>query len=117
MPRTKKIKETPVRYSTRQTTPKQLRPRRRRVKNHHAQPIGQHIVADPRICHGKPTFRGTRIMVWQVMEMLAENLSWDEIIAECHNRISRDAIAEAIRLSGQAFVKHAGEFSSEPVTP
>ena len=33
--------------------------------------LNKHIVADPKICHGKPTFKGTRIMVWQVLEMLA----------------------------------------------
>jgi len=32
--------------------------------------INKHIVADSAICHGKPTFKGTRIMVWQVLEML-----------------------------------------------
>ena len=25
--------------------------------------LGRYIVADPKICHGKPTFRGTRIFV------------------------------------------------------
>ena len=33
--------------------------------------INDYIVADPRICHGKLTFTGTRIMVWQALEMLA----------------------------------------------
>lgn len=33
--------------------------------------VNRYIVADPNICHGKPTFKGTRIMVWQVLEMLA----------------------------------------------
>ena len=33
--------------------------------------INSRIVADPHICHGKPTFAGTRIMVWQVLEMMA----------------------------------------------
>ena len=33
--------------------------------------VNKYIVADPSICHGKPTFAGTRIMVWQVLEMLA----------------------------------------------
>jgi len=42
--------------------------------------IGKHIVADPKICHGKPTFAGTRVMVWQVLEMLASGESQKEII-------------------------------------
>ena len=33
--------------------------------------VNKYIVADPKICHGKPTFKGTRIMLWQVLEMLA----------------------------------------------
>lgn len=32
--------------------------------------INDYIVADPQICHGKPTFKGTRVMVWQVLDML-----------------------------------------------
>lgn len=25
--------------------------------------LGEHVVADPLICHGKPTYKGTRIML------------------------------------------------------
>ena len=32
--------------------------------------INPYIVADPEICHGKPTFKNTRVMVWQILEML-----------------------------------------------
>lgn len=42
--------------------------------------INDQIVADPRICHGKPTFKGTRIMVWQILEMLREGESTRDII-------------------------------------
>ncbi|MDZ7361783.1 MAG: DUF433 domain-containing protein [candidate division KSB1 bacterium] len=42
--------------------------------------LGRYIVADPNICHGKPTFRGTRIMVWQVLDQLANGMSWDTIV-------------------------------------
>ena len=77
--------------------------------------LGRYIVADPAICHGKPTFRGTRIMVWQVLDMLAEGLAWETIIEECHNNITKGAIAEAIRLSGEAFLRHSAEFSLEPI--
>lgn len=34
--------------------------------------INAYVVADPHVCHGKPTFKGTRVMVWQVLEMLAD---------------------------------------------
>lgn len=37
--------------------------------------INEHIVANPQICHGKPTFKGTRIMVWQIDENVKAILS------------------------------------------
>ena len=42
--------------------------------------ISKHIVIDSEICHGKPTFKGTRIMVWQVLEMLESEASIKEIL-------------------------------------
>ena len=33
--------------------------------------FGRYIVSDPDICHGKPTFRGTRILVADVLEQEA----------------------------------------------
>lgn len=44
--------------------------------------INKNIVADPQICHGKPTFKGTRIMVWQILEMLGSNMTPKEIIKD-----------------------------------
>ncbi len=85
-------------------------------KNAKAKLLGRFIVADPEICHGKPTFRGTRIMVWQVLEMLADGMAWETIIERCHNSITKDAIAEAIKLSGEAFLNHTDEFVLEPMT-
>jgi uncharacterized protein (DUF433 family) len=40
------------------------------------------ITADPKICHGKPCIKGTRIMVAVVLDNLAEGLSPEEITAE-----------------------------------
>lgn len=42
--------------------------------------INKYIMADPRICHGKPTFKGTRVMVWQVLEMLASEEGDKEVL-------------------------------------
>jgi uncharacterized protein (DUF433 family) len=65
--------------------------------------LGQHIVADPEICHGAPTFVGTRIMVDQVLEMVAAGTPWEEIIREYGGAISRAAITEAVRLASRSF--------------
>lgn len=83
--------------------------------------IGRYIVTDPEICHGTPTFRGTRIMVSHVLEQVAEGMAWEAIIQEWHGSITREAIAEAVRLAGQAFLEHAEEYTApeyvlEPVT-
>jgi uncharacterized protein (DUF433 family) len=64
--------------------------------------LGEYIVADPKICHGRLTFKGTRLFVSDVLEMVAEGMDWDRIIWECHESITRAAIAEAIRLASEA---------------
>ena len=61
--------------------------------------LGQYIVADPEICHGKPTFKGTRIMVWQVLDALARGESPGEIIAAWDGRANKVAVAETVRLA------------------
>ena len=73
--------------------------------------LGRYIVADPKICHGKPTFRGTRIMVWQVLEQIASGMAWETIIEEWQGSISSEAVAEAVKLAGQTFIDHAHEYS------
>ncbi|MEM3826616.1 MAG: DUF433 domain-containing protein [Nitrososphaeria archaeon] len=44
--------------------------------------VDKYIVIDTEICHGKPTFKGTRIMVWQVLEMLKIGYSFEDIVKE-----------------------------------
>jgi uncharacterized protein (DUF433 family) len=72
---------------------------------------GQYIVADPNICHGKLTFRGTRIFVSDVLEQVAEGMDWAEISREWRGRVTKPAIAEAIRVAADAL------FSSKQKTP
>ncbi len=87
---------------------------KRKTSRPKPQILGRHVVADPRICHGKPTFRGTRIMVSQVLEQVALGASWESISERWDGKISRAAIAEAVRLSSQAFLEHAQEYVVEP---
>ena len=75
--------------------------------------LGRYIVTDPQICHGQPTFRGTRIMVRQVLEQVASGMAWEAIVEEWRGSVSIEAIAEAVRLAMQAFVDHAEEYLVE----
>jgi uncharacterized protein (DUF433 family) len=59
-------------------------------------------VADPEICHGKPTFRGTRIMAWQVLEMAARGMRREATVEEWDGKVNKEAIAEAIRAASKA---------------
>lgn len=74
---------------------------------------GRYIVSDPEICHGKPTFRGTRILVADVLEQVAEGMAWETIIEEWRNGVTKEAIAEAVSLSRQAFLEHVDDYALE----
>jgi uncharacterized protein (DUF433 family) len=64
--------------------------------------LGRYIVTDPEICHGKPTFRSTRILVADVLEQIADGMAWEIVIQEWHGSITREALAEALRLASRA---------------
>jgi uncharacterized protein (DUF433 family) len=67
--------------------------------------FGQYIVADPGICHGQLTFKGTRIMVKSVLEMLAQGRDWDYISEAYLGKVHHEAIAEAIQLAREALIE------------
>jgi len=70
--------------------------------------IGRYIVSDPEICHGKLTFKGTRVFVEDVLDMVAEGLSWSYIEEQWNGSITKDAIKEAVILSKDS-LKHETE--------
>jgi len=70
--------------------------------------LGRYIVADPEICHGKPTFKGTRIMVWQVLDALGRGESVEEIVQAWEGKVTKGAIAETIRLAREALLDDEG---------
>ena len=55
-----------------------------------ARQLGRYIVADPEICHGKPTFHGTRIFVADVLEQVAEGLAGHR--RDQHRRLGDEGI-------------------------
>ena len=80
----------------------EMRTRKRKV-------IGKHIVADPEICGDQLTFLGTRILVQDVLDMVAKGYAWSRISEECFGRVSREDIAEAVELAREALMKKAGK--------
>jgi len=77
--------------------------------------LGRYIVADSAICHGKPTFRGTRIMVADVLEMVASGMAWEAIIEEWNGHINNEAITEAVALARHAFLRQTPQYIAEAV--
>lgn len=71
--------------------------------------VGRYIVIDPDICHGQPVFRGTRIMVSDVLEQVANGMAWEVIIEEWHGTLTKEAIAESLRMAREIrrFIKHS----------
>jgi len=75
--------------------------------------LGEHIVADPLICHGKPIFKGTRIMVWQVLDDVAEGHSWEFICrVRWGGRLPLAAVAEAVKLARHALLDKQGRLAA-----
>jgi uncharacterized protein (DUF433 family) len=74
--------------------------------------MGGYIVTDPKVCHGEPTFRGTRILVADVLDQVASGLAWKGIVEEWRGSISEEGIAVAVRLAPQTFRARARELAS-----
>lgn len=61
--------------------------------------MNDRIVIDPRICHGKPVIRGTRMPVALVVGSLAGGMSFEEV--EREYGLTRDDIRAALKFAGE----------------
>ncbi len=55
----------------------------------------EHITVDPNVCHGKPCFRGTRILVSVILDNLAAGVP-DAEIAQDYPGIEQEQLAAAL---------------------
>lgn len=53
------------------------------------------ITTDPSICHGKPTIRGLRYPVENLLELLASGMTIDEVVAD-HPDLDRADLLAAL---------------------
>jgi uncharacterized protein (DUF433 family) len=75
--------------------------------------LGRFVVVDPAICHGQPTFAGSRVLVADVLEQVAMGMAWEAIVEEWGGRVQRDAVSEAVSVACLAFLAH-GHTASPP---
>ena len=62
--------------------------------------IQQYISMSPEICHGKPCFKGSRIMVYLVLEMLEDGASFEEI-KEAYPSLTPDHIKATLHYAAK----------------
>ena len=75
------------------------------------QELLERIVVNPKVMGGKPVVKGTRITVEQVLKLLAQGLSVQEIITD-YPHLSKDDISAVLLYAA----KVAGEEEVYPMT-
>lgn len=61
--------------------------------------MNDQIVIDPKICHGKPVIRGTRMPVALIVGSLAGGMDFEEVEREYN--LTRDHIRAALKFAGE----------------
>ena len=59
------------------------------------------IVSNPDVCHGTPVVRGTRVMVWLVLEYLANGDSVEDVLA-AHPALTREDVSACLAYASKA---------------
>ena len=68
--------------------------------------IGKYLIVDPRVCHGKLTFKGTRVPVETVLYFLSTGRPFEELLAGWPE-VKKEALEEAVQLAAGALVKQS----------
>lgn len=68
--------------------------------------VGQYLVVDPRVCHGKLTFKGTRVPVQTVLYWMSQGKTIDSVVSDWPE-LKREAVEEAVQLASAALVEQA----------
>ncbi len=54
--------------------------------------LTERIQVDPKICHGQPCVKGTRVMVYLVLELLEAGLTSDQIVQDYYPQLTKQDI-------------------------
>lgn len=58
--------------------------------------LDNRIEVNPGICHGQPCIKGTRIMVYIIIELLESGLTQDDILRDYYSNITKEDIKECL---------------------
>jgi uncharacterized protein (DUF433 family) len=68
----------------------------------------ERISIDPKVCHGQACVKGTRIPVYQIVQMLANGDTIEDLLAEYPSLVREDILA---------CLNYAATLAEEQVTP
>ena len=74
--------------------------------------FGKYLVMDPKICHGKLTFKNTRLPVETILNRIAKGRTLEEILVDWPE-LSRGAVAEAVRLAAEALLEKTAKIAGK----
>ena len=60
-----------------------------------------YVTVDPKICHGQPCFKGTRIMIYLVLELLEAGVNTDEILNRYYRKLTKKHIRTALHYAAE----------------
>ena len=60
-----------------------------------------YITVNPKVCHGQPCFKGTRIMVYLVLEMLEGGETPENIIKNAYTQLTKEHIQAALHYAAE----------------
>lgn len=66
--------------------------------------IGNFLVIDPKVCHGRMTFKGTRVPVDTVLTLLGKGYPLEQLLSS-YPEVPPKAVEEALELAVQLLQK------------
>jgi len=62
--------------------------------------FSKYIEVNPKVCHGQPCFKGTRIMVYLILELLEAGETFEQIIKSYPN-LTKESIKAALHYAAE----------------
>lgn len=76
----------------------------------------ERISVNPNVCHGKPVIKGTRVMVYQILDLVENGVSFDEIIRDYFPHITKKDIRACIHYANSLVKDEEVHFFEESKT-